>query len=210
MGRYDSDPPITAVIAPFNPIAELGQKSLEFIGAAVNVADDVEGTVVIALVCPKGLTRDYGGFDSLDAGKLPDLTETLALKATETPAHFRQHPLHHLPAEGAVRPRLVALVANVATGIEHNGDRQGAPLASQFDPTLAIRGADIGGVDNGELPVFQPRAGDLAYQVERIAGDALIGFTVGNQGRGNGRMKSPRSAGNASLRKSIFPIPSSR
>jgi hypothetical protein len=171
LGRYDSDRPVTAVIAPYNAIAELGQKSLELIGAAMNVADDVEGTMIIALVCPEGLTRDYGGFDALDTGKLPDRTETLALKATETSAHFRHHPLHHLHSKSAVRPRLVTLDANVDTGIKHNGDGQGVPLPSQRDPALTIRRAHIGGVDNSQLPVFQPLAGDLAYQVERIAGD---------------------------------------
>jgi hypothetical protein len=93
----------------------------------VDVADNVKGAVVIALICPEGLTRYCGGFDAFNVGEFPDLTETLALKAAETSSHFRHHPLHHLPAEGAVGPPLVALDANLDTRIEYNGDGQGMP-----------------------------------------------------------------------------------
>jgi hypothetical protein len=41
--RYDCNRPIIAVISPFNAIAEFGEKNLEFIRTAMNVADDIEG-----------------------------------------------------------------------------------------------------------------------------------------------------------------------
>lgn len=107
--------------------------------------------------------------------------EAFALKASETATHLRDHPVNDLSAKGPLRPCLIALYANVDTGIEDNGDGQGVPLASQCDPAFAIRRADIGCVDNGQLPVLQPLASDLAYQIECIAGDALIGFTIGNE-----------------------------
>jgi hypothetical protein len=53
---------------------------------------------------------------------------SLPLKAAETSAYLRHHPLHHLPTEGTVRPRLVALDTNVDAGIEHNGDGQGVRI----------------------------------------------------------------------------------
>ncbi len=181
VGRRDFDGSVPAVVDPLDAIAEFGQKSLELVGAAMDVADNVKRAVVIALICPEGLTRYRGGFDAVDAGKFPDLTETLALKSAETSAHFRHHPLHHLPSEGAVRPPLVALDANLDTRIEYNGDRQGMPSPSEFDPALPIGRAHIGGVDDSYLPVLEPLANDLAHQVERIAGHALIGFVIGNQ-----------------------------
>src|SRR5262249_28483144 len=64
-----------------SPRRERWYQSLELVSAAMYVADDIEGTMVIALICPEGLTRDRSGFDAFDAAKFPDLTETLALKA---------------------------------------------------------------------------------------------------------------------------------
>ena len=64
----DVDLTIAAVIGPFNAVAELDQKRLQFVGAAVNVTDDVKRTVIAAFIGPERLTRDYCGFNVFDAG----------------------------------------------------------------------------------------------------------------------------------------------
>ena len=52
--RRDDSASDHAVIGPFNAIAEFGEKSLELICTAMNVANDIERAVVVALVRPRG------------------------------------------------------------------------------------------------------------------------------------------------------------
>jgi hypothetical protein len=154
---------------------------LQLIGAATDVADDIERTVVVSLVGPKRLARECGGVDARGAGKLPDLAKTLALQATKAATYLRDHALDHLTAEGAARPRLVALDANVDAGIEDDRNRQGMPLSRQLDPGLAIGGAEVGGVDNSEFSSLQSLAADFADQIEGIGGSTLVGLIVRDQ-----------------------------
>src|SRR5258708_1896491 len=101
------------IIGPFDLVSQLGEKRLQFFGAAMYVADDIERTSIVPLVSPKRLTRDRGAVYAFDASELPDLTEALALKASETATHLRDHPLNDLAAKGTVRPYLITLYANV-------------------------------------------------------------------------------------------------
>jgi hypothetical protein len=114
-------------------------------------------------------------------GKLPDLAKTFALQATKAATYLRDHALDHPTAEGAARPRLVALDANVDAGIEDDRNRQGMPLSRQLDPGLAIGGADVGGVDHSEFSSLQSLAADFADQIEGIGGSTLVGFIVRDQ-----------------------------
>jgi len=169
------------IIGPFDAVPELGEQRLQLFGAAMYVADDIERTSIGSLVSPKRMTCDRATIDALDAGELPDLAEALALKASEAATHLRDHPLNDLSTKGTIRPRLIALDANVDAGIEHDSDWQSVPLASQLDPALAICRTDIRGVDDRQLPMLQPLSRDLAHQLEGIGGDALVCFIVRNQ-----------------------------
>ena len=117
-------------------------------------------------------------FDALGAGELPDLAETLALKASEAATYLRNHPLDDLAAEGAIGPRLVALDANVDAGIENDRDRQCVPPASELDPGLAIGRTNVCRVNNGKLPMLQALRRDFAHQIERVGSHALVCFIV--------------------------------
>jgi hypothetical protein len=86
--------------------------------------------------------------------------------------------LHDLPAEQAVGPRLVARDANVDAGVEHEGNRQGVPLAGEFDPAFALRSADVRRINDRKLAVLQAFTGDFTHQIECIRTNALVGFIV--------------------------------
>ena len=148
----------------------------------MDIADDVERTVVIALVGPQWLAGDDRSLDAVLAGQLPDLTEALSLETTQAFADFHRHPLGHTGTEVAIRPQRVAGDANLDAGVDDDRNRQGMPFARQFDPGLAIGRPHVGCIDHSQLAVLQPLARDLAHEVEGVGRDVLIGLVVRNQG----------------------------
>jgi hypothetical protein len=67
LGRRDAHRPVAAILGPGDAIAQLAQQGLEFVGAAVDVADDVERAVVVALSVHNGwrVTRAASMLSSL-------------------------------------------------------------------------------------------------------------------------------------------------
>lgn len=179
--RRHRDGAFGRLIGPFDAIAEPCEQGLQLVGATVHVTDDVERTCVRSLVGPERLAGHGRGFDQVRATELPDLAKPFALQAAEATPDLRHHPLHDLAAERAIGTRLVARDADVDAGIEHDGDRQRMPFAGELDKTLALGGADIGGVDHGKPAVLEPLAGDLAHQFEGVGGDALVGRIIADE-----------------------------
>jgi len=65
-------------------VAEHAEQLLELVGAAVDVADDVEGAVLSLLVVPKRSARDRRSLHVLRRVEDVDLTEALPLQTAET------------------------------------------------------------------------------------------------------------------------------
>ncbi len=117
----------------------------------------------------------------VDRAELPDLPEAFAIQAAQPASDLLDHALRNARAEIAIRPRLVALDADVETGIEHDGDGQRVPAPREFDPRLAVRGAHIGGVDHSEAAVLQPLAGDGRDKLEGVGGSGLVVLVVADE-----------------------------
>ena len=75
---------------------------------------------------------------------------------------------HHVRPVLPVRPRLVALEADVLAGVEHDGDRQRVIFPDEAHEVRPVLLAHVGGVDDGELAPLQPRLGDEMEQREGI------------------------------------------
>ena len=85
-----------------------------------------------------------------------------------------------LGAELAIRPLLVAGDADLFGNIDHDRHGEGVIPARQLDQVLAILGADVGRVDDGQPAARQPLAGDEMQHPEGILGGVLIGLVVGD------------------------------
>jgi hypothetical protein len=129
-------------------IAKTRQQLGKFVGAAVHVADDVEGADQAALVGPERSSCQCGGVDRGSARQVRHLTETLPLQPTQATTDLADHALRDGGAELAVGAELVALVAGVDIDVEHDGHGQRMPAARNLDPLLALGGAHIGSVDD--------------------------------------------------------------
>lgn len=163
-------------------IAQLAQESLEFEGAAVDVADDVEragevGQVVVAL-----LGDDRGVLDVLDAPQDVHLAEALALQVAQRAAEFAGVALDdaagHVGAVGAGR---VAFGTHLLRHVQHDGDGQHVVLLRQLDQLTAGVLLHAGGVDHRATAGREPLARDVVQDVEGVPCRALVVLVVGDQ-----------------------------
>src|SRR5207249_5412974 len=119
LGRCDADPYLAVFGAPYL-ITQTLKKLNQFVVAAVNLADDVERTLLVFLVGPETLPRDRPRVNLLNALEGPDVTKSFALE----PAQRAPKLLGLLPddvgTEVAVGSRAVALLRDPLRYVEHN------------------------------------------------------------------------------------------
>src|SRR5690606_17652563 len=128
-------------------VAQLAEQGVQFGGAAVDVADDVEGAGEVGQVVEPLLGDDGGPLDLLRAAQHVHLAEALALQVAQRAAQFAgvpaDDPAGHVGAVGAGR---VALGAHLLGHVEHDGYGQHVVPPGQFDELLAGLPLDAGGV----------------------------------------------------------------
>ena len=161
--------------------AELGEQGAQLAGAAVHVADDVEGAGEVAAVVPWPLGRDRGGLDLVDAGEHVHPAEPLLADAAQRLLEVAVLASDDVRAELPVRPGCVALGGDPLGHVEHDRVDQHVVLAGQLDQGLAGRLLDAGGVHDGEQAAPQARADDVRQHVERVLGRGLVVGVVGDQ-----------------------------
>ena len=181
-GRRHPDLAFAPILRPLELVAESLQQKLQFVGAAVHVADDVERAGVAPLVGPERLAHHFRCVARFRRRQLPDLAETFTLQPPEPLADLGHHPVHDLGSERTVRPLPIAFDADVRARVDHHRDRQRVPLACELHPRLAVGRADVGSVDDRQLAVLQPLLGDRADELEGVGRDALIGLIVADEG----------------------------
>ncbi len=162
-------------------VTEAGHQFGQFIEAAVNVADDVEGAVLAAAVGPERLADDFECVCVLWRAHHMDVAKALAAEAFETAAQGAGMVARHVRAEGPVRAALVAGVTDVGVDIEDEGDREGVMPAGKRNKAGAIGTLDTGCVDDGELAALEAQAGPVMQQVEGVRCRVLAGLIIGDQ-----------------------------
>jgi len=161
-------------------VAERREQLLQLVGAAVDVADDVERPGELALVVPQRLALDLGVVD-LVGKQHPDVVEALLAQAGQRAAERLALPAEHMRAELPVRSRGVAPLADRLGDIEHDRDRQQVMTPGELDEWLARLGLDVGRVDDREPAGLEALAGDVVERVERRLGRRLVVLVVGDQ-----------------------------
>ncbi len=164
----------------FDNIAELAHQGFEFVEAAVNIADQVEGARDVLLVVPQLLAFDAHGVDGFGRIEDRDLGELL-LQALQGLAQGVGLAPDHALAEIPVWPCFVAFKAELSRQVEHEGDGDDMVLARQVDQRSPGFGLDIGGVDDGQLSRCEALAGDEVQDLKGVLGRRLVVFVVADQ-----------------------------
>ncbi len=163
-------------------VAQLAEQSLQFGGAAVDVADDVEGAGEVGQVVVPLLGDDRGVLDLLDAAQDVHLAEALALQAPQGAPEFAgvagDDAARHVGAVGAGG---VALGAHLLRYVEHDGDGQHVELLGQIDQLASAVLLHAGRVDDGAAACGEALARDVVQDVEGVPAGALVVLVVGDQ-----------------------------
>jgi hypothetical protein len=159
-------------------VAKLAEQRFELVGAAVDVADDVERAVVAPAVVPERLPRDRGCVDGLFRRQHVDVPEPFAAEAAQRSMQLAALLADHVRAEAAIGAAAVALVTDPLGQIEHEGDRQDVVLAGQRDQRLASLRLHVGGVDDGQAPARQAPRGDEVKGGEGVSRRGLVVLVV--------------------------------
>ena len=199
-------PPGTGADLP----AEGAEQAGELVEAAVDVADDVEGAALAAPVRPQRLALDDGGVRFFRAGEHGDGVEALPPEAAQGAAQGPALPAHRVGADVAVAALLVALLAELRRQVEDDGRGEEVELAGEGDQYGAVLRLDAGRVDHGEPAPGEPFRGDVAEEVEGVAGGGQVVLVVGDEAAAivggdhlgrpevparEGRLAAPRGAG---------------
>jgi hypothetical protein len=109
----------------------------QLIEAAVDIADDVEGAVLVPKVVPQRLARDRDYGDLLGRSQFEYMAKALTIEAADRASQLCGLIPHDVRSELPVRARLVSLVAQLLGHIENNGNREHVKLAGQLDQGFA-------------------------------------------------------------------------
>ena len=147
----------------------------------MDVADDVERALLVPQVVVELRAGDRGGRYLGGAAKRVNGAKALALQAFEPSPQLVALTADDLRPEVAVYAIGVAGDAHAVGHVEHDGHRQHVVLAGQGHELLAGLGLDVRGVDDGQSTGLQPKADDVAQQLERRRGRRLVVLVVGHE-----------------------------
>src|SRR5207244_1526890 len=102
-------------------VTEIDEKLAQLFDTTVNVANDVERTVLLFAVVPKRLTLDDGGLDGLHVEHV-DGAETFLLQASHRSPQILRLVANDVRTKGAIGPGTVALQADFLRHVQDNGD----------------------------------------------------------------------------------------
>ena len=107
--------------------------------------------------------------DLLDRAQLVEVTEALLVDAADIAPETRHVVAHHMRPVLAVGPRLVALVADVLAGVEHDGDGQRVVFLGDAHELRPVLLAHAGGVDDNDLAPLEAGLGDDVQEGEGVS-----------------------------------------
>src|SRR5262249_54155991 len=118
-------------------VSELLQEIVQFVAAAVHVADDVERPVLALPVVPERLTLEDGRIHLVLRLEHVNVPESLAPEPPQRAVQLALLIANDMRPEITVRPRTVAVVTHAFGQIEDDRDRQYVVLASQGHQRLS-------------------------------------------------------------------------
>ncbi len=179
--RTDMDQLFGSLLERIDDISETGQQFRQLIETTVDVADDIERSVVRTPVGPKRLPADLEPVDLLRGFHHLNLPEAFLLQPAQT---FPQSPrmvAGNMFAESPVWPVFIAGEADFRVYIQDQGDRQGMVFPCQRHQTGPVFPLDRRCIDDSQQAPFEPQPGGVGQKVEGIGRCRLIRFVIRNQ-----------------------------
>ncbi len=103
-------------------VPKLTQQGHQLVATTVDIADDVEGTMIVALVVPQSAALDLGGLDVVRRVQNEHPAEAFALEPFDRAPELLALAMEDLSAEITVRPRFVTLSTDTLGQVEDDGD----------------------------------------------------------------------------------------
>ena len=175
-------------------VAQSEKQLFQLVAAAVNVPDDVEGSVLVLFVVPHLCADNLGVFELFGAADHVDKAEALFFQAVDALAHSGIMAVKHPFGKRSVGAFPAALQNERFRHVYD--DRRGVNVHAlrKFDDLFAGSPLNVGRVHDGQLKVGQPLFGGVVQQVERVGGCFLAVFVVADH--------SPEEVGGQHLRRS--------
>jgi hypothetical protein len=168
-------------IRSLDPVPEVFQQLDQLVGAAVDVADDVERSGLSPAVGPQRPPREDRRLHLLGRGEDGDVPEALPLQASERPVEAADLVSDDVRAEVPVGAGTVALPAHGFGQVEDYGDGQDVVLAGEGDERFSRLLLHVRRVHDHEPAGGQALGGYKVQDLEGIFCCGLVVLVVGNQ-----------------------------
>jgi hypothetical protein len=167
----------------------LDQQFGQLIEAAVDVADDVERTVVLLAIVPERLALDLRHLvdQPLASARLRveaqamHVPESLAIQVSQRSAHLNNLVANDVAAKIPVGAAFIAFVADAIGHIQHNRHGQHIMLPRQLHQRLARLRLHVRRVNHRKQPARQPLGGHVFQHVKRVPGRLLAVLVIADQ-----------------------------
>jgi hypothetical protein len=131
-------------------VAQRPQKLDQLVAATMNVADDVEWSVVCLPVVPEWLARDRYGIDLLGRSKHVQLPKALTLQIAQRAMQLASLLSNHMRAEHTIGARAIPLATDVLRKIEHDRNGQHMIAPGKLDKRLSGLSLYVRRVNHGK------------------------------------------------------------
>jgi hypothetical protein len=161
--------------------AEPGEQRAQLGRAAVDVPDDVEGSVDLPAVVPGPLAHNLDGVDLVGPPQHVDPAEALLAEAPKRPLKVAMLAGDDVAAEVAVGPEGVSLDGDRLGDVDDDGVDENVVALRELDQCGAGRLLDVGRVDDCEQTAAQSSAHDVVEDVEGVRSGRLVVLVVRDQ-----------------------------
>jgi hypothetical protein len=166
---------------PADLVPQLAQEQHELVVAAMNVADDVERSVIITPIGPRPLSLDLDGLDLFRCPEDEHTPKALAAEPLQGALELGTLSSHDVRPEVPIGPRGVAIQAEPLRHVEDDGDREHVVGASEPDERSTSLALYVRSVDDREPAGGEPLARDEVQGIEGVLRRRLVVLVVGNE-----------------------------
>src|SRR6266550_669432 len=139
----------------------------------MDIADDVERSMLIASVYPERLALHDGRIDGLFGLQGENVSEAFALQEPLRSTHLVALPMDDILPDGAVGSLLVPIDHDSLRHVEDDANDEAVVPLGEFDQRLARLRLDIRRIDDGQAAALQPLRGDQMQHLEGRGGRIL-------------------------------------
>ncbi len=113
---------VNRAVSRSDRVAELRQKRMQLVVAAMNVANDVEWSMIVFAIVPERLALNHYLVDFGGRREFMNVTKAFAFQIANRPAQLVTLLPDHVRTEVAIRTLSISILANAIGQVEHERD----------------------------------------------------------------------------------------